>query len=212
MKFFSNLVNIVPLVVLGAAGVMAQSSDAVISAIEAFTSTSSNLATVVNDLNVVNWTQDGVGMYQDALWANSDKLASDKAYQDQTVKVIQGVLKGWIYARDNPEKAATDVVAAGSQLGASHQLWQTNEVNKLIWPSASGGIGMISDVAWSRTVGIAKGTKNETGATIISADPPETAKNTAYVEKALSELKAEGVDVEGKGFTPVTVNLEKGGA
>ena len=60
MKFFSNLVNIVPLVVLGAAGVMAQSSDAVISAIEAFTSTSSNLATVVNDLSVVNFGVDGI--------------------------------------------------------------------------------------------------------------------------------------------------------
>ena len=53
---------------------------------------------------------------------------------------------------------------------------------------------------------------NETGATIISADPPETAKNTTYVEKALTELKAEGVDVEGKNFAPVTVTLEKGGA
>ena len=71
---------------------------------------------------------------------------------------------------------------------------------------------MISDVAWQRTVGIAKGTKNETGATIITADPPQTAKNTAYVEKALSELKTEGVDVEGKGFTPLTVTLQKGGA
>ncbi len=94
----------------------------------------------------------------------------------------------------------------------SHQLWQTNEVNKLIWPSTSGGIGMISDVAWQRTVGIAKGTKNETGATIISADPPDTAKSSVYLERALSALKAEGVDVEGKGFTPLTVTLQKGGA
>ena len=39
---------------------MAQSSDAVISAIQAFTSTSSNLATVVNDLSVVNFGVDGI--------------------------------------------------------------------------------------------------------------------------------------------------------
>ena len=31
-------------------------------------------------------------------------------------------------------------------------------------------------------------------------------------EKALNELKAEGVDVEGKAFTPLTVTLQKGGA
>lgn len=164
------------------------------------------------DLNVISWNDVGTNMLQDAIWANSEKLSSDTAYQDQTTKFIKASIKGWAYARDNPQKAADIVTNAGSQLGKSHQLWQTNEVNKLIWPSASGGIGMISDVAWSRTVGIAKGTKNETGATIISADPPETAKNTAYVEKALTELKAEGVDVEGAGFTPATVNLEKGGA
>ena len=32
------------------------------------------------------------------------------------------------------------------------------------------------------------------------------------VEKALGELKAEGVDVEGKSFKPLTVTLQKGGA
>lgn len=165
-----------------------------------------------DDLNVISWNDVGTNMLQDAIWANSDKLSGDAAYQDQTTRFIKASIKGWVYARDNPQPAADIVTNAGSQLGKSHQLWQTNEVNKLIWPSASGGIGMISDVAWSRTVGIAKGTKNETGATIINADPPETARNTTYVEKALTELKAEGVDVEGKGFTPATVTLEQGGA
>ena len=86
----------------------------------------------------------------------------------------------------------------------------TNEVNKLIWPS-TGGIGMIDDAAWKRTVDIAKGTKNETGATIITKEPPETAKSNEYVEKALTELKSEGVDVDGKGFAPITVQLKEGG-
>jgi NitT/TauT family transport system substrate-binding protein len=30
------------------------------------------------------------------------------------------------------------VVAKGSKLGNSHQLWQMNEINKLIWPSTNG--------------------------------------------------------------------------
>ncbi|TBU28545.1 hypothetical protein BD311DRAFT_865480 [Dichomitus squalens] len=59
MKFFSTLVNVLPVVLLGAAGAMAQSSDAVISAIQSFTSVSSNLADTVNDLSIVNFATDG---------------------------------------------------------------------------------------------------------------------------------------------------------
>ena len=164
-----------------------------------------------SDLDVVSWAEDGVGMYQDALWANSEKLASDKAYQAQTTKVVKAVLKGWIYARDNVETAATDVVAAGSQLGASHQLWQTNEVNKLIWPSPD-GVGMIDEALWKQTVTIAKSAKNGSGATVITKDPPASAYTNDYVTKALAELKKEGADVTGSSYSPVTVTLKKGGA
>ncbi|WP_375424390.1 ABC transporter substrate-binding protein [uncultured Friedmanniella sp.] len=162
------------------------------------------------ELNVINWNDVGTAMLQDAIWANSEKLA-DAAYADQTTKFIKASIKGWVYARDNPEKAADIVVAAGSQLGQSHQLWQANEVNKLIWPSTS-GIGSISDTAWKQTVDIAMGTKNETGATIITKEPPATAKNTTFLEAALKQLRDEGVDVDGKGFTPLTVELKDGGA
>ena len=161
------------------------------------------------DLNVINWNDVGTAMLQDAIWANSEKL-SDPAYADQTTKLIKASIKGWVYARDNPEEAAKIVADAGSTLGESHQLWMTNEINKLIWPSTA-GVGMIQDTAWKQTVDIALETKNETGATIITKDPPDTAKTNEYVEKALSELKAEGVDVEGKAFTPITVELKEGG-
>jgi NitT/TauT family transport system substrate-binding protein len=164
-----------------------------------------------DDLNVVNWNDQGTAMLQDAIWADADRLSSDKNYQDTTVKFIKASIKGWIYARDNPQKAADIVTAAGSTLGTSHQLWMTNEVNKLIWPSTSGGIGTIDKAAWAQTVKIAKGTKNETGATIITTDPPKTAYSNTYVEKALSQLKDEGEDVIGKGFTPINVTLNPGG-
>jgi NitT/TauT family transport system substrate-binding protein len=161
------------------------------------------------DLNVIDWNDVGTAMLQDAIWANSDKL-SDPAYADQTTRLIKASIKGWVYARDNPEEAAKIVADAGSTLGESHQLWMTNEVNKLIWPSTS-GIGTISDQAWKQTVDIALGTKNETGATIITKQPPETAKDTTYITKALEELRAEGIDVDGKGFQPITVELKEGG-
>jgi NitT/TauT family transport system substrate-binding protein len=162
------------------------------------------------DLNVINWNDVGTAMLQDAIWANSEKL-SDPAYADQTTKLIKASIKGWVYARDNPEQAAKIVADAGSTLGESHQLWMTNEINKLIWPSTA-GIGTISDESWKRTVDIALGTKNETGATIITKQPPDTAKSSTYIDKALAELKAEGVDVDGKGFKPITVELKEGGS
>jgi NitT/TauT family transport system substrate-binding protein len=162
------------------------------------------------DLNVIDWNDVGTAMLQDAIWANSDKL-SDPAYADQTTKLVKASIKGWVYARDNPEEAAKIVADAGSTLGESHQLWMTNEINKLIWPSTS-GIGTISNEAWQQTVDIALGTKNETGATIITKEPPETAKDTTYITKALEELQAEGVDVDGKGFQPIAVELKEGGA
>ncbi|VXB23520.1 ABC transporter substrate-binding protein [Aeromicrobium sp. 9AM] len=161
------------------------------------------------DLNVIDWNDVGTAMLQDAIWAQTDKL-KEKAYADQTTKFIKASIKGWVYARDNPEEAAKIVTAAGSQLGESHQLWMTNEVNKLIWPSTH-GVGMVDEAAWKQTVDIALGTKNETGATIISKPPPASAYSNTYVEAALKELKADGVDVDGKGYKPIDVTLKEGG-
>ena len=45
-------------------------------------------------------------------------------------------------AATTPRSAATSSSPPARQLGASHQLWQMNEVNKLIWPSPD-GIGII---------------------------------------------------------------------
>jgi len=163
-----------------------------------------------DDFNAINWNDAGTAMLQDAIWANSAKLASDKDYQATTEKFIKASLKGWIFARDNPEKARDIVVAKGSQLGSSHQLWQTNEINKLIWPSPD-GIGMIDKTAWDQTVDIALHTKNDQGATVITTAPSKDAYTNTYVEKALAELKSEGVDVTGKDYKPIDVTLEAGG-
>lgn len=163
-----------------------------------------------DELNVINWNKEGTAMLQDAIWASSDRLASDDAYAATTVKFIKASIKGWIYASTNPQQAADIVTAAGSTLGQSHQLWMTNEVNKLIWPSTN-GVGMIDEAAWANTVSIAKKTKNETGVSLIIADPPATAYSNTYVQQALDELKADGVDVMGASWTPIDVTLKEGG-
>lgn len=163
------------------------------------------------DFTVIDWNEVGTAMLQDAIWADSTRLADDPAYAETTVKFIKASIRGWIFARDNAQEAADEVTAAGSTLGASHQLWMTNEVNKLIWPSTSGGIGTIDEAAWAATVDMAMKTSNETGATIITAEPPATAYSNEYVQMALDELTAEGEDVVGADFAPIDVTLAAGG-
>jgi len=163
-----------------------------------------------DDFNVISWQDEGTAMLQDAIWANTEKLG-DKTYQDTTVKFIEASLKGWAYCRDNLEKCRDIVVAKGSKLGASHQLWQMNEVNKLIWP-ATAGAGLIDKAAWDQTVTIAQGTKNAEGKTVLTKAPEGLAYTNDYVEKALANLKADGVDTTGASYQPTEVTLNKGGS
>ncbi len=162
------------------------------------------------DLTVIDWNEEGTAMLQDAIWADTQRLEDDEEYQETTVAFIKAAIKGWAYAKDNPEEAAEIVTGAGSTLGTSHQLWMTNETSKLIWPSTN-GVGLIDEAAWEQTVDIALGTKNETGATIISEEPPATAWTNEYVEEALAELEEEGVDTKGADFAPLEVELQPGG-
>jgi NitT/TauT family transport system substrate-binding protein len=162
------------------------------------------------DFNVIDWNDEGTAMLQDAIWANTERLSSDEDYQATTVSFLKAVIKGWIFARDNPEDAAAIVVAAGSQLGASHQLWQTNEINKLIWPSPD-GIGVIDADLWAQTVEVAKTAKNLEGSTVITQDPPDTAYTNDYIQQALDALESEGLDLTGDSYEPIEVTLNEGG-
>jgi NitT/TauT family transport system substrate-binding protein len=162
------------------------------------------------DFSIIDWKQVGTSMLQDAVWANTDKL-NDKAYQDQTVKFLAGTIKGWAYCRDHAEECRDLVVAKGSKLGKSHQLWQMNEVNKLIWPSTN-GVGLIDQADWDRTVDQSLNTKNQTGETVLKKKPEGLAFTNDYIQKALDQVKAAGVDVTGAGFKPETVTLNPAGA
>ena len=162
------------------------------------------------ELSVIDWNEVGTAMLQDAIWADASKLESDEAYQATTVAFIKGSIRGWIYAAENPEETATIVTNAGSTLGTSHQLWMTNETNKLIFPSTN-GVGLADQAAWDSTVEISMNTQNETGSTLITTTPPETAFTTTYVEQAIAELTEEGVDVMLADYAPIEVTLNEGG-
>ena len=163
-----------------------------------------------DDFNLVDYNTEGVAMLQDAIWADGKKLASDKTYQATTEKFLTASLQGWIYCRDNAQKCADLVVAKGSKLGKSHQLWQMNEVNKLIWPS-TGGIGAVDKTAYDQTVKIAQGTKNLEGKSVLTKAPDAKALDTTYVTKAIAALDAKKLDTKGTAFKPITVTLAEGG-
>ena len=162
------------------------------------------------DFNVISYAEYGVGMLQDAIWASRERL-SDPAYQELTQRFVTASLEGWIYCRDNPQSCADIVVANGSQLGASHQLWMMNEINKLIWPSPN-GIGVMDPAEWTRTVEILRSTPTLKGATVITREPPADAYTKQYAEAANATLKAKGINTTGEAFTPITVELKEGGA
>lgn len=163
-----------------------------------------------SDFSIIDWKTVGSSMLQDAVWANTDKL-KDQAYQDQTVKFLTATIKGWAYCRDKPEECRDMVVAKGSKLGKSHQLWQMNEVNKLVWPAAK-GIGIIDEAAWNQTVDISMTTKNQVGDTVLKKKPEGLSYTNEYMQKAVDAAKAAGVDVLGTAFAPQTVTPTAGGA
>jgi NitT/TauT family transport system substrate-binding protein len=162
------------------------------------------------DLNVVSYEKEGVGMLQDAIWADEAKLA-DPAYCGEAIAFVKASLQGWAFCRDNPEGCRDIVVGKGSKLGATHQLWQMNEVNKLIWPSSI-GVGVIDQAAWDRTAKIASETKNLDGKTVLTKAPDATSYTNDIVNEAIKQLKTDKVDVNGTGFKEKTVTLTEGGA
>jgi NitT/TauT family transport system substrate-binding protein len=165
------------------------------------------------DFDVVSYEDTEGAMLQDAIWADTARL-DDPAYADAAVRFLKAVTKGWIFARDNPEDAAalTYDAAINAELafpvGPVHQLWQMNEVNKLIW--TGGNFGLIDDAAWAKTVKGALAAVNQDGLNLITAEPSDTAYSNTYIQKALDELADEGVVVDGD-YTPIDVTLTEGG-
>ncbi|KAF2412245.1 ABC transporter substrate-binding protein [Microbacterium sp. B35-04] len=166
------------------------------------------------DFDVISYEDTEGAMLQDAIWADTQRLEEDPAYADAAVRFLKAVTKGWIYARDNPEEAAAIVydIASNAEaafpVGPVHQLWQMNEVNKLIWTGAD--FGLVDEAAWDKTVAAALSAKNQDDLELITTEPADSAYSNEYIEQALAELKDEGIEVAGE-YTPIEVTLTEGG-
>lgn len=164
----------------------------------------------LDDLNVISYEEEGVGLLQNAIWADASRLAEDQRYRDVAERFLAASFEGWAYCRDEPESCVDIVTDAGSQIGRSHQLWMMNETNKLIWPS-EGGIGHLDPAALDRTVDIAVGTRNPEGASILSRPPADRAFDTRVLKQAWT-LLGDDIDIRGTDFEPLDVALEPGGS
>ncbi|MEX2279426.1 MAG: ABC transporter substrate-binding protein [Acidimicrobiia bacterium] len=155
------------------------------------------------DLTVIDFNDVGTAMLQDSVWVTEDYAASNG---DVIEAFLRGTFKGWIFCRDNPQDCVDHVLAAGPTLGGSHQLWQMNEINGLIWPSP-GGIGVMNGDLWTQTVDVATTQIPELQGVAI----PEGSYTTQYAEAAVAALSAEGLDTVGSGWERLVVELNEGG-
>ena len=166
------------------------------------------------DFDVISYEETEGAMLQDAIWADTQRLEDDPAYADAAVRFLKAVTKGWIFARDNPEEAASIVydIASNAEaafpVGPVHQQWMMNEVNKLIWTGAD--FGLVDQAAWDKTVAGALSAVNQDGLELITTEPADSAYSNEYIEQALAELEEEGVEVSGE-YTPIEVTLTEGG-
>jgi NitT/TauT family transport system substrate-binding protein len=157
----------------------------------------------MKDLNVLPMQKQGTGMLEDNLFTTQSWL---NGHRDVAERFIAASERGWIYCRDHVTECTNIVVKNGTALPYGHQLWEMNEINKLIWPSKL-GIGITDPAAFRQTAAIAlkyKGIKKP--ATAKAYDP--------QIEKAaLQYLKnhVKGIDVYGKSYRPIAVTLKAGG-
>jgi len=157
-----------------------------------------------SDLNIIDFNGADVAtaMLQDMIFAR-DAWLKKAGNEDIATKFLVASYKGWIYCRDNQQKCVDIVLKNGSKLGASHQAWQMNEINSLIWPSFT-GIGLLDKGTWAQTVGIA------TKYGILKAEPSDGAFRTDLAKKVLDTL-GDKIDIRGRSWVKQAITLNEGG-
>jgi NitT/TauT family transport system substrate-binding protein len=157
----------------------------------------------LKDLNVIPMQQQGTAMLEDNLFTTQDWL---NAHRDVAMRFVAASERGWIYCRDHVEDCTNIVVQNGTALPHGHQLWQMNEINKLIWPNKL-GIGITEAAAFKQTAAIALKYK-------VIKKPASTKAYDLQIEKAARTYlqgHVKGIDIYGKNYKPITVKLSAGG-
>lgn len=158
----------------------------------------------LSDLNVFKMDSPavGTGMLEDNIFTTESYL-KNPANRTTIVNFLKASFQGWIYCRDHVQDCTNIVLKNGPTLGRGHQLWQMNEINKLVWPNPQ-GIGKVTKADIARTANIAKTYG-------VTKKAPSGATTYALADAALNQLKAAGTDIWGKKYKPITVKVTAGG-
>lgn len=101
------------------------------------------------DLVVFKYEDQGVATLEDGLYALEGRLR-DPGFADTMARFVAASMKGWAWARENPDEAA-DIVLENDQTGAQteqHQRRMMGEINKL----TQGSTGRLDPADYERTV------------------------------------------------------------
>ncbi len=131
------------------------------------------------DLTVFNYTDQGVSTMEDGLYVLQNRL-SDAAFAARMAKFVKASMRGWEYARANPDEAAKIVLdndASGAQKEA-HQKRMMGEINKL----TAGSNGKLDPADFERTVTTLMGAGGEQP---VITRRPEGAWTHAVIDAAL---------------------------
>jgi len=158
----------------------------------------------LSDLNVFKMASPsvGTGMLEDNIFT-TEKYLHDPSHATTIKNFLQASFQGWIYCRDHVADCTSIVLKNGTALGHGHQLWQMNEINKLVWPN-SFGIGHVSPAQVASTAKIAKTYG-------VTKKLPTGAVTYTLADQALNSLKKAGVDVYGAKYKPIKVTVTPGG-
>jgi NitT/TauT family transport system substrate-binding protein len=132
-----------------------------------------------DSLTLFDFTEEGVGMLEDGLYVMEDRL-SDEAFVDQLARFVRASMRGWEYAKANPEEAA-QIVLDNDMSGAltlESQVYQVNEAAALVGDSAA-----LDPAAYEQTV-----------QTLLSAVSPDNPAITKEPEGAFSTVVTDKLD------------------
>lgn len=132
-----------------------------------------------DSLTLFDFTEEGVGMLEDGLYVLEDRL-DDPEFVDQMVRFVRASMRGWEYARENPEEAA-EIVLENDMSGAltlESQVYQVNEAAALVGDSAA-----LDPAAYEQTV-----------QTLLSAVSPDNPAITAEPEGAYTSVVTDQLD------------------
>lgn len=132
-----------------------------------------------DQLVVFKYEDQGVSTMEDGLYV-LEKNLQDDAFVEKMARFVAASMKGWEYARENPDEAA-DIVLENDASGAQtekHQQRMVREINKL----TEGSDGSLDEADYQRTVQ----TLLSGGSDPVISKEPEGAWTSIVTDKALA--------------------------